>query len=76
MANLTDMTLTAQRERALIRAGSVVAIDAVAGELTVDVGGVNIIAGYMTHYTPTVGDRVSVAVQDASWLVLGEIVGA
>lgn len=69
--NLTDMTLTPVRERALVRNGVVVATGI---PVTVDVGGVNVQAGRMTHYTPTVGDKVALVVQDASWLILGETV--
>lgn len=69
--NQTDLILTAQRERAVIRVGTVVNVGP---PLTVDVGGQNITAGRCRTYIPTVGDRVALALQDASWLVIDEIV--
>lgn len=71
--NLTDMVQTSERERAVIRTGVVVSFGS--GMLVVSVGGSNVRAGYLASYGPTVGDEVAVALQDASWLVLGRVVG-
>lgn len=74
MTNQTDMVLTPLRANAVIRTGIVTAVNG--DSLVVDVSGVPIVAGYQRHYAPIEGDTVALAVQDASWLVLGAIVAA
>lgn len=72
--NQTDMTLTPIRERAVVRRGTVVQTGS-DGRVLVDIGGVSVRAGHVTSYAPTPGEQVALALQDASWLVLGAVSG-
>lgn len=72
-ANQVDLVLTPLRERAVIRVGTVLETGP---PVLVDVDGQTVRAGRLGTYTPVAGHRVALALQDASWLVLGNIVGA